>query len=54
MKNTWKGINNFPIKARESESTSLNSKVEVLTNLVDIAKSFNNFFCLVCCTKPSI
>ena len=50
MKNTWKGIK-FIISVKVSESGSLetivNSNGEFLTNPIDIANSFNNFFCSV-------
>ena len=50
MKNTWKGIKTIiSLKTSESESpkTIVNSNGEFLTNPVDIANSFNNFFVLL-------
>ena len=50
MKNKWKGIKSIIyLKAKEFESPQivLNNKGEVLTNHVDIASSFKNFFILL-------
>ena len=50
MKNTWKGIKSITsLKTIESESpkTIVNSKGEFLTNLIYIAKIFNNFVALL-------
>ena len=48
MQNIWKGIKSIiSLKPSESESpkTIDHSKGEFLTNPIDIANSFNNFFC---------
>ena len=50
MKNTWKGIKSITsLKTIVSESpkTIVNSKGEFLTNLIYIAKIFNNFVALL-------
>ena len=50
MKNTWKGIKSITfLKTIESESpkTIVNSKGEFLTNVIYIAKIFNNFVALL-------
>ena len=50
MKNTWKGIKSITsLKTIVSESpkTIVNSKGEFLTNLIYIAKIFNNFVVLL-------
>ena len=50
MKNTWKGIKSkifLKAKKYESPKTIFNNKGEVHTKPIDIASSFNNFFCSV-------
>ena len=50
MKNTWtriKSIVSLKVSESESPNTTVNSKVEYLTNPVDIVNSLNNPFCSV-------